>query len=115
MLSLSNSRNHLITNQNTITMDNIATQQATIYIKLVDGESLTTMDAFRFRNPITKLTTRISELINDYGLPVIKQREKNANGKGYHNRYSLAADTRRLLRNVSLKNAHAVLWPRSIN
>lgn len=84
------------------------TQNTRIYQWLLDGNSITTLEAMlKFR--IGRLASRISDLTRDYAVPIQKTSEPNADGKGYHTRYSISAEMRERLKDVPLCNVERML------
>jgi hypothetical protein len=81
---------------------NIKSQNQYIYELLRSGRSITNYDAI-FNHGIGRLASRICDLTKDYDVPICKQREQNADGKGYHTRYWMSADDIARLRDVQLQ------------
>lgn len=56
----------------------------------------------------------ITTLIQDYHVPIHKERVKNSCNRGYHTRYSMVKENRELLKDVPLGFAHkyedVVFW-----
>lgn len=86
----------------------ITNQNTHIYQWLLNGKSITSLDAM-LHHGIGRLASRISTLINDYGVPIVKEREPNSDGKGYHTRYWMSKENREILKNVPLSKVHEVV------
>ena len=86
----------------------ITNQNTHIYQWLVDDKSITSLDAM-LHHGIGRLASRISTLVNDYGIPIVKESEPNSDGKGYHTRYWMKKEDRDKLQGVSLRDAHNVV------
>jgi hypothetical protein len=88
-------------------------QNNRVYQWLLQGNEITTLDAM-LKLKIGCLTKRISTLIQEYHVPIHKERVKNTSGRGYHTRYSMVKENRELLKDVPLGFAHkyedVVFW-----
>lgn len=83
------------------------TQNEHIYQWLLAGKSITTLEAM-LRHGIGRLASRISDLINEYDVPIKKVNEPNTDGKGYHTRYFMDSDAISELKNVPLHDVRNV-------
>lgn len=81
------------------------TQNQHIYQWLLAGKSITTLEAM-LHHGIGRLASRICDLINDYNVPICKEREPNSDGKGYHTRYWMSKEDRDRLQNVPLSKVY---------
>jgi hypothetical protein len=88
-------------------------QNNRVYQWLLQGNEITTLDAM-LKLKIGCLTKRISTLIQEYHVPIHKERVKNTSSRGYHTRYSMVKENRELLKDVPLGFAHkyegVVFW-----
>jgi len=82
-------------------------QNEHIYLWLLSGNSITTLDAM-VHHHIGRLASRVCDLIKDYNVPICKEREPNADGKGYHTRYWMDTTARKALKDVPLQNVHTI-------
>lgn len=80
-------------------------QEKYIYKMLLEGKSITSLDAM-LHHGIGRLASRISSLVLDYGVPIIKINEPNTDGKGYHTRYCMSEADRNRLKDVILQDVH---------
>lgn len=84
-------------------------QNNRIYQWMLDGNSITTLEAMlKFR--IGRLASRIWDISSEYAVPVERTTEPNADGKGYHTRYSISAEIRERLKDVPLCNVERTLY-----
>lgn len=86
----------------------IETQNEHIYQWLLDGKSITSLDAM-LHHHIGRLASRVCDLTQVYAIPISREREPNSDGKGFHTRYYMRPEYRNLLRKVSLREAFQVL------
>lgn len=78
-----------------------------LYNWLLEGNSITSLDAMNIHH-IGRLASRISELRNDYNVPICKENEPNSDGKGYHTRYWMNAEDRIKLKDIPLQEVYRI-------
>lgn len=98
-----------------MTNDYFDTQDLRVYQWLMDGNSITTLEAMNILN-IASLTKRISDLIQYYHVPIHKERVRNSSGKGFYKRYSIITKNIYMLKGLRLadvgKKTLEVIWQR---
>lgn len=88
--------------QDTSCLPDVGTQNKKLYAYLMNGGSITTLEAMT-KLHIGCLTKRISDLLHNYGVPIHKEKVPNSSGIGKYGRYTIIEQNRAKLNGISLE------------